>query len=147
VIFLPVKKVSVEDLPEISQLIAETFPYTSFTPEKLAERLDQGIQMFKVEEEELIGFIEIELLDMVEQIYRINALQVKEEYRGLHHGQELLQFALKHLKKTGASQVILLVEKDNEVAKHLYHEFGFQFLKKHDKLINGKEVEELLLQF
>ena len=141
---MPVKKVEAQDLEEISQLIAEEFPYTDLTPEKIAQRLSAGIEIFKLEEDELIGFIELEQLSL--EVYRINALQVKEEFRGQQYGRELLEFALNYLKAKGAQGIILLVKKDNETAKKLYQKMGFQFLKDHEKLINGKKVEEMQLR-
>ena len=134
-----------KDLPEILEMVKEEFPYTGFTLKRFKEKLDdERIELFKLSGKEgLLGFIEIEWLE--EAVARLNAVVVKKEFRGQGLGQQLSQKALGHLLAKGAQSIILLVDKENTVAKKLYQGLGFNFLKDHEKKIGGKAVEEWLL--
>ena len=129
-----------KDLSEILGMVKQEFPYTGFTLKRFEGKLaDDRIELFKLSGKEgLLGFIEIEWLE--EAVARINAVVVKKKFRRQGLGQQLSQKALGHLLAKGAQSIILLVDKENTVAKKLYQGLGFNFLKDHEKKIGGKRL-------
>jgi len=134
-----------QDLELISALIKKEFPYTQATPEKLRERLGkQRLFLFKqAEGKELVGFIEVEALNMARA--RINGLVVREEFRGKGNARALVKFAMDFIKKQGFKEITLLVRKSNEAAKKLYGDYGFRFLRPHAAKLVDEPTEEWYL--
>ncbi len=133
------------DLELISALIRKEFSYTQSTPEKLRERLaKQKLFLFKqVEGKELIGFVEVEALNLARA--RINGLAVREEFRGKGNARALLEFALGFIRERGFKEATLLVRKSNEAAKKLYEESGFRFMRPHSIKLGDEQAEEWYL--
>ena len=133
------------DLELISSLIRKEFPYTEATLDKLRQRLaGKKLFLFKqVEGGQLIGFIEVEALNMARA--RINGLVVREGFRGKGNAHALLQFAMDFIKQQGFKEITLLVRQSNEAAKKLYGEHGFAFLRPHAVKLVDEPVEEWYL--
>lgn len=146
-----IEKAGRADALELSRLVKREFRYAGFNAESLAQRLgEEKVEIFKAVDENrerLIGFIDWEVLDSVEKVARINAIAVKPGYRGRDYGKHLLEFGLRQLKEERFRQILLLVEKENQVAKSLYQAFGFAYLEPYPERIDGKEVDVLRLDF
>jgi len=56
-------------------------------------------------------------------------------------GKELLEYASYFLEKKRIEKIILLVKKENTVAKKLYKLIGFKFTKMHNKKIENSIIE------
>jgi ribosomal protein S18 acetylase RimI-like enzyme len=148
---LRIEKAELNDALELSRMIKREFRYAGFSAKNIKERLGkEAVEIFKaVEENEqrLIGFIDWEVLDMMEKVARINAIAVKKDFRGRDYGKDLLEFGIRQLREERFRQILLLVEKENEVAKNLYQSFGFTYLEPYSQKIEGKEVDVLRLDF
>lgn len=70
------------------------------------------------------GFVTYHLLDGYTG--RIQFLAVGQEYRKKGYGKLLLEYAVQDLKKRGVCFVNLAVRDNNEAAKKLYEQLGFQ---------------------
>lgn len=55
----------------------------------------------------------------------LEAFRLDKNYRGSGLGQSLVQYTLDDLEKQGYSEFTIGVEDDNEVAKHIYFNLGF----------------------
>jgi len=143
-----IEKAAEKDAEEISRLISEEFPYTEATPERLKSRiLRPVIRLFKgVEDGNIAGFIELECLDSVFGVWRINGIAVKPEFRQRGFGEQLAEFAVDFARKQKATQLILLVRPSNYVAKKIYKSLGFKSNNLWKSQINGKKAEEWTLQ-
>ena len=128
-----------EDAVEIKKIIAPEFAYRNFTSKQIEQRINTpNIFVFKkIEEKKIIGFIEIELKTQG----FITAIAVKKKYRNKGIGKELLEYAISFLEKKGFEKAILLVKKENTVAKKLYRIIGFEFTKLHNKKIENSIIE------
>jgi ribosomal protein S18 acetylase RimI-like enzyme len=143
-----IEKALPEDATAISRLIALDFPYTKATSENVKARMQKpNIRLFKaVEKSEIAGFVELEFLDNLFGVWRINGLAVKKSERKKGFGKKLVEFTLEFLKKQGALKIALLVRPDNYVAKKMYRKFGFESNGFWKSQINGKKTEEWVLE-
>jgi len=142
-----VKKAEFEDAAVISEMIFSEFPYTKADAENVKLRMSKPqISLFKaVDGARIAGFLELELLDSLFGIWRINGLAVRKEFRQNGIGKELAEFAVSFAKRGRASQLVLLVRPDNYIAKKMYRKIGFQANGLWKSQINGKRAEEWVL--
>ena len=86
-----IEKASEKDAELISRMISSEFPYTEANPENLKKRMQrQNIRLFKaVEEGKIVGFIELEFLDNLFGVWRINGIAVEEKHRKKGFGKKL----------------------------------------------------------
>ena len=140
-----VMRVTESDYRVINKLIAEEFPYTKTSEEKLRERLaNEKLKMFKLlDGKEFLGFLELEFLSGEKT--RINGITIVPHYRGYGYSKKLLEFALRFCEAKNVKEVVLLVKQDNQRAKRLYEEYGFEVSGLHGKKLDDAIVEEMSL--
>lgn len=141
------EKVLLQDLKEIVEIITEEFPFSPFDFESLKAKLkDETFELLKLaENEELIGFIEIELME--DDVARINGLAVKEEFKNKGFGKKILKEALKHLKEEEIETAIVFVKQENKKAKELYKKTGFEFIGLFQEEGSGTIIEQMVFEF
>ena len=134
-----ITKATAEDATALEKIITPEFSYRKFTAKQIEEQINTpNIFVFKkIQEKKIIGFIEIEIK---EQGF-ITAIAVKKKYRKKGIGKELLEYASYFLEKKRVEKIILLVKKENTVAKKLYKLIGFKFTKLHNKKIENSIIE------
>lgn len=137
-----------EDAPGLSSLIERYFPYTKANAENVRLRIDNSkYALFKaVEKNEMIGFLEVEYLDRLMGIMRLNGMAIKERYRGKGFGKKVLEFAIEYALNKNQAEMVLLVRPKNTIAKKLYQENGFEYLGIWKEKVDGEEVEEWQLK-
>lgn len=137
-----------KDAEELSLQISEEFPYTEANSQNLKARMKRPvIRLFKcVEKGKIAGFLEMEMLDGVFGVWRINGLAVKKEFRKKGFGEKLAEFAVSFAQKQDATQLLLLVRPDNSIAKKIYSRLGFENSGFWKSPINGKKAEEWVLK-
>lgn len=140
-----ISKAVFSDAKKIAELVQNEFPYVNASGQKIKSRLENpNIEIFKIsEKKELAGIIDLEILP--NNTGRINGLAVLEKFRGKNFGKKLLKKGISFFSGKNFDKIILLVGKDNGVAKSLYKSYGFEFSKRHFKKISGNEVEEFEL--
>lgn len=148
VVFMFIEKAFENDAKVISELIFSEFPYTKANEDNVKLRMQKPhIKLFKgVEKGEIAGFVELECLDNLFGVWRINGVTVSEKFRQKGFGKQLSEFAVEFAKKQKASKILLLVRPDNYVAKKIYKKLGFQSTGLWKSQINGKRAEEWVLE-
>ncbi|MFH1697206.1 MAG: N-acetyltransferase [Candidatus Diapherotrites archaeon] len=142
---MKVEEARAEDVAELTELIAQEFPYTKITEQKVWDKIDNPhFLLLKAADKKhgIIGFTEFQALDHENGIARLNNITVLKEFRGKDYSKSLLSLALKETKALGYKKIILLVKENNKTAKSLYKGAGFKKLGMHEKLIDGDKVEE-----
>ena len=139
---LNITKATPKDVDWLNDVIKREFPYTTFDPEKIIERMNNPKYVILIAKQAniLVGFAELELfLDKKEA--RMNAVFVEDSWRGQRIGTTLVGKCINECKHKKVQRLFLLVKKDNKGAKHLYKDEGFNFVEMHDKIIDESEVE------
>ncbi len=138
-----ISKLKEEDIPWINEVIKKEFPYTTFSKEKLSEKIDNtNFFLIKHHQKNIsTGFLELEFF-LEEGKARLNAIFVEEAWRGQGIAKKLLKKAIHECKRRKEiHSIFLLVKEDNFGAKKLYEKIGFVFEKIHDKEIDNSIVE------
>ena len=140
--FLEVQK---KDLKGLDSLIGSEFPYTKKSEKSIDERFrSDDFFFFKVVlDGKLVGFCEIKIS---EDIAFIRGFAVKDESRGKGVGEFLLTRIIDFASGKNINEIILLVAKDNSIAKKLYSKAGFRKIRALDKEIDGQKIEEMKLE-
>jgi len=140
--FLKIEKAKAEYSNWLDETIKKEFPYTEFTPNKIASRITDPHFLILVAKQVniLTGFIELELFLETKEA-RLNAVFVESSWRGQHIGTRLVQQAINECKHKRIQRLFLLVKVENEAGKALYKKNGLKFEKLHDKIIEGSQVE------
>ncbi|HIH21577.1 MAG: GNAT family N-acetyltransferase [Candidatus Diapherotrites archaeon] len=143
-----IEKASEKDAELISRMISSEFPYTEANPENLKKRMQrQNIRLFKaVEEGKIVGFIELEFLDNLFGVWRINGIAVEEKHRKKGFGKKLAEFGVEFAKEQNALELVLLVSLENKAAKKIYQNLGFKKKGLWKSKVGGKKAEEWSLQ-
>lgn len=131
-----------EDASWLDEAIREQFPYTSFTPQHIIERINDPKYLVLVAKQVNIftGFAELEFF-LEKKEARLNAIYVEEAWRDQGIAIMLIEKVINTCKHKRIQRLFLLVKKNNEAAKGLYKKTGFTFEGMHDKVIDGSEVE------
>ncbi len=126
----------------LNEMIKREFPYTTFTPKHIEERISDPKYIIFVAKQAniLTGFAEMELF-LEKHEARLNAVFVEESWRDQKIGTLLVEKSINECKHKKIQRLFLLVKADNKGAKHLYEEVGFKFIAMHDKIIDDSEVE------
>lgn len=138
---MKIEKATEKDIAVLERLISSEFAYTKFTHQTLLQRIQNPyIVIFKkTNNGKIVGFIEIQLSGNNHGL--INAISVDRSQRRKGHGMELLLHALDFMKQQNVVFARLLVKKDNEIAKKIYKNAGFEFKANHAKKIDNSIVE------
>ena len=138
-----IEKAKTEHSEWIDGIIKEEFPYTTFTPKHIQERINNQKYLILVAKQENIftGFIELEIFQEKKEA-RLNAVFVEDAWRAQKIGTKLVEQAINECKHKKLQKIFLLVKENNEGAKHLYTNTGFKFEKIHDKIIEGTTIEQ-----
>jgi ribosomal protein S18 acetylase RimI-like enzyme len=145
---MKIEPADVSDASALAVLVARYFPYTKATPENVSSRIALNrFALFKaIEKNEVVGFLEVEYLDRLFGIMRLNGMAVKEHFRGKGFGQKLLTFAVAFAMKEKMAEMRLLVHPKNKVARSLYEKNGFEYVGPYEQLVNGEQVDEMQLK-
>lgn len=145
---MKIESASASDAPALAQLVARYFPYTRATPENVSSRIEsKRYKLFKaIEKNEVVGFLEVEYLDRLFGIMRLNGMAVKEHFRGKGFGHKLLAFAVEFAVSEKMTEMRLLVHPKNKIARALYENNGFVYLGPYEQLVDGEQVDELQLK-
>ena len=132
------------DTPELLRLMDEFFPYIEADFASVLDRLhDESFTFLKFEyHEQLLGYIEFEKLEETPWMVRLNGIAVRKDAQKQGVGKDLMLAGMKAMREKGFEKIFLLVASDNIAAKKMYEKLGFTFLRMHEHLIAGKEVEE-----
>ncbi len=139
---MKIEKARAEDAEWIDEKIRIEFPYTEFTPKKIAERMNDPKYLVLVSHQNniLTGFAELEFfLDKKEA--RLNAIYVNDAWRGQKIATKIVKRILEECSKIELDRLFLLVRTSNNGAKELYEKNGFIYEKIHDKKIGGEKIE------
>ncbi|MEA4960815.1 GNAT family N-acetyltransferase, partial [Lutispora sp.] len=96
-------------------------PDAYWTGERLLKALDKFDIFIILEEEKVIGSIVTSKFS--KEIY---LMEVSEDKQNLGYGTALINKAIKHAFNNGADELMVMVEKNNLVAIHMYEKFGFK---------------------
>lgn len=131
-----------DDIEGILNFIDYAFPYTSFTAEKIKEKVhSKNFYLVKHLQGNIItGFIELEFFSEKNEA-RLNAVFVEETWRGQHIATKLIKQVIHECKRRRVHRLFLLVSESNDGAKELYKKTGFAFEGMHDKIIEAEKVE------
>ncbi|MFH1224290.1 MAG: GNAT family N-acetyltransferase [Candidatus Diapherotrites archaeon] len=134
-----------DDVQELLALIKKEFPYLKTTARRVWDKIDNPYFMvLKMVDSKrgIIGFAEFQALDADNGIARLNAVAIKEKFRGKRHAKRLMGAALKKMRGNGCTKAVLLVRVNNRKAKSLYKGLGFKKMGMYGRLIDGKKIEE-----
>ena len=135
-----IDKATKKDITLLDKIIKEEFPYTTFSKEKISEKIDdEKFFILKAHTKNIFaGFLELEFM---EKEARLNGLFVEDVMRGQGIALELVKRAIHECKRKRIHRIFLLVKEENEAAKHLYKKTGFSFEKEHDKKVDSSIIE------
>ena len=95
-----------------------------WTGERLLKALDQFDIFIILDKDEVIGSVVTSKYEnKSEEIYLI---EVAENRQNLGYGTALMNKAIKHAFSSGTEELMVMVEKDNMAAIHLYEKLGFK---------------------
>lgn len=134
--------VELSDLSLVRQIVSVEFSYFDESKYPFEKRIsDPRFFLWKISvEQQFAGFVEFEALPESDSLVRLNGIGILPAFRSNGLAFVLLDFSLGELSKKGFETAILLVAKDNSVAKKLYAKAGFSF-EAYDLPIDGKAVE------
>ncbi|MEI7961164.1 MAG: GNAT family N-acetyltransferase [archaeon] len=126
----------------LNEVIQEEFPYTKFTMEKVASKINNPKYLILIARQENImtGFCETEFVTEKKEA-RLNAIYVEESWRDQGIAKRMLAQIVNECKHRKITRLFLLVKESNTDAKALYEKTGFKFEKIHNKIIEGEKVE------
>jgi len=135
-----VNKVTKEDCSELSEMLQDEFSYIDLSKEKILGKVnDEKFFLVKCHQKNIIlGFAEIEFL---ENKARLNAIFVEEAFRGQGIATKLLHSVFHEVKRRRIHTLFLLVKEGNFPAKELYIKNDFDYIKMHNKDLDGSKVE------
>jgi len=135
-----VNKVAKKDCAELSEMLQSEFSYIDLSKEKILSKVDdENFFLIKCHQKNIIlGFAELEFL---ENKARLNAIFVEEAFRGQGVAKKLLHKIFHEAKRRRYHTVFLLVKESNFAAKELYIKNGFDYVKMHNKELDGSKVE------
>lgn len=132
-----------KDFNEINKLIEDEFPYTKKTLEKINKRIKKGSIIFAVKEKHnLLGFIEFKFKDFTANLL---GMAVKKEFRGNKIGKNLLDFFVELCRKKEIKEIMLIVKKNNSIARRLYEKNGFVETRELKNKIESSAIVEMKL--
>lgn len=137
-----IEKATENETDWLDEIIKREFPYTTFTPKKIEERLDNPKYSILIAKQGniLTGFIEIEWF-LEKKEARLNCIYVEDGFRDQGIGQSLVEQAVNECKHRKVQYLFLLVKTENAGAKHIYEKKGLKFEKMHNKIIDNSKVE------
>lgn len=142
-----VRKMTEKDINYISELMRNQmeFEYNTiqFKPRWLREKIKYKKDMFLVAvDEKPIGVIRICLLD--NDLAEIRNFLVDENHRKKGVGKQLMENALKSLRKNNTRKVITKIRSDNKISLKVFKKFKFKkegYFKDHFK--EGIDIVQL----
>ena len=135
-----VNKVAKKDCAELSEMLQSEFSYIDLSKEKILSKVDdENFFLIKCHQKNIIlGFAELEFL---ENKARLNAIFVEEAFRGQGIATKLLHSVFHEVKRRRIHTLFLLVKEGNFPAKELYIKNDFDYIKMHNKDLDGSKVE------
>ena len=135
-----VTKVKDEDCADLSDLLQGEFPYIDLSHKKICNKLlDENFFLIKCHQKNIVlGFAELEFL---EKRARLNAIFVEEAFRGQGIATKLIRHLIHEAKRKRTHIIFLLVKERNFPAKELYIKNGFDYVKMHNKELDGSKIE------
>jgi len=135
-----VNKVTKEDCADLSEMLQEEFSYIDLSEKKIFSKIDnENFFLIKCHQKNIIlGFAELEFL---ENKARLNAIFVEEAFRGQKIATKLLHAIFHEAKRRRIHTIFLLVKEGNFAAKELYIKNDFNYIKMHNKELDGSKVE------
>ncbi|MBU0636191.1 GNAT family N-acetyltransferase [Candidatus Micrarchaeota archaeon] len=142
------EKVLQNDLKAIQALIEQEFPYVKKPKEKLESKLNNPFFFLykKTIENQLVGFIEFEVLGEKKEV-RLNALAILPSFRNQGIGKQVLEEGIQKMQEKGFERIWLWVKQENQIARELYENQGFVWVRALPKKIDNAMVEEYKLEF
>lgn len=105
-----------------------------FTPRTI-HCLNPNLVCYEIEQAEIpakkVGIMDLIFVDNGETIY-LDYIEIKDDFRGLGIGTEIILKLINFCKKFGSKKIILRVDANNEGAQKLYKRLGFKFLPEID---------------
>jgi GNAT superfamily N-acetyltransferase len=98
-----------------------------YSEEALTNQMKEGQQFYiAYNEEEGVGFVAVGLYETA--MYKLHKIYVLPQMQGKGAGKQLLQFVVNKVKESGATALILNVNRQNP-AIHFYTKMGFEVVK------------------
>ncbi|MDI9231380.1 ribosomal protein S18-alanine N-acetyltransferase [Staphylococcus caprae] len=123
---LNIRKMNVEDVPQVFDIERESFNDSSWTIDAFYHEIEhnQFANYFVIEyDDKIIGYLGLWIV--IDQA-QITTVAIKEQFRGYGLGQLLLKYVKNYASHT-CEVMSLEVRLDNEVAQHVYKNLGFQY--------------------
>ena len=99
-------------------------------------------RIFVAEDNDVIAFLSVEVYSEPQKYIYLDDFSVTAAYRNRGIGQALIHTAEAYAKETGASAVLLHVEKTNESAMRLYEKLNYAvFRDDGSRLLLKKDIE------
>jgi [ribosomal protein S18]-alanine N-acetyltransferase len=135
-----VTKITKNDCSDLNEMLQAEFSYIDLSKEKILKKIDnKNFFLIKCHQKNIIlGFAELEY---VAERARMNAIFVEEAFRGQGIATKLIHHLIHEAKRQRIHTIFLLVKERNFAAKELYIKNGFDFVKMHDKDLDGSKVE------
>ena len=135
-----VTKVKKEDCSDLSEMLQDEFSYIDLSEKTIGEKLsDDNFFLIKCHQKNIIlGFAEAQFF---ENTARMNSVFVEEAFRGQGIATKLLHALFHECKRRRIHKMFLLVKERNFAAKELYIKNGFEYVRSHNKEIDGSKVE------
>jgi ribosomal protein S18 acetylase RimI-like enzyme len=100
-----------------------------YSPESLLAQMTEGQTFLLLQVDEVpVGFAAYSLLDMGEQLYKLNKIYLHPGYQGQGLGKLLLQEVTERVAAKRGIKLELNVHRQNP-AQHFYSKFGFKLFK------------------
>ena len=145
---MKIKKVTLKDLTEISNLEHEVFKEDAFSKELIEKLIHQDNMFYKLEKtgikKYLVGFIII-IKDRADRGNLINFV-INPEYQNKGYGSLFLKYTIERIKKTeeDIKKIMLNVKTNNSIAIKLYEKFNFRKIKRIENYYQSKESAYLM---
>jgi len=123
---LNIRKMSVEDVPQVFDIERESFNDSSWTIDAFYHEIEQNqfATYFVIEyDDKIIGYLGMWIV--IDQA-QITTVAIKKQYRGYGLGQLLLKYVKNYASHT-CEVMSLEVRLDNVVAQHVYQNLGFEY--------------------
>lgn len=131
-----------EDVEWLDEVIRIEFPYTEFSKNKIAGKInDTNFDILIARQGNIqVGFSESELFVLKKEA-RLNAIFVEDAWRDQGIAKAMIAQTINDCKHKKIQKLFLLVKEENISAKKLYEKTGFKFTGMHDKVIDDSNIE------
>lgn len=86
--------------------------------------------------DEIIGFLTI---DTIYERMELIQIEIDKQYQNKGYGQKLMDFMILEAKKRNVENITLEVNKENEIAIHIYQKYDFKIVAKRKNYYHGTD--------